>query len=415
MANFLVQTSPPLRGETIIHPAKNAVLPILAATLLTNEPFTIPNVPHLTDVTTLCELLEACGSIISWENGGMRLCAQNLCLPQNDDPMRRMRASVLILGPLLARLGAARITLPGGCAIGQRPIDQHIKGMQAMGAEVSQRQGHIELTGKLHGASIYLDIPSVGATENILLAAVLATGMTRIENAAKEPEVVDLTQCLNSMGARISGAGTSTLIIQGVSKLHGIRYQPIPDRIEAGTLACATAIAGGNVLLRGARSEHIRALLFKLQETGVIVIEQRDGLRVRGKALQPTTIRTMSFPGFPTDLQAPMMAVACFTPGTSIFMETVFENRYMHAIELRRMGAHIRVEDRVALIDGGVELQGTHVACSDLRAGAALLLAALGAQGPTHVEDPQGHIDRGYVTIENTLGELGVPIQRVNP
>jgi UDP-N-acetylglucosamine 1-carboxyvinyltransferase len=357
--------------------------------------------------------MASCGCTVTREGGGLRILAQTLGLPLNDDPMRRMRASILILGPLLARLGVARVTLPGGCAIGQRPIDQHIKGMQALGAEVTQRQGHIELTGKLRGGSVYLDMPSVGATENIMLAATLAQGLTRIENAAKEPEITDLAQCLNAMGAKVTGAGSGTVLIQGVPKLHGVRYQPIPDRIEAGTLACATAIAGGNVLLRGARSEHIRALLFKLQESGVIIMEQRDGLRVRGKALQPISIRTMSFPGFPTDLQAPMMAVACYTPGTSIFLETVFENRYMHATELRRMGARIRVEDRVALIDGGSELQGTHVACTDLRAGAALLLAALGAQGATHVEDPQGHIDRGYESIESTLGELGVPVQRI--
>lgn len=413
MAVFQVENSPPLRGETTIHPAKNAVLPILTAALLTAEPLRLPYVPRLTDVDTLCELLQSCGCEIEQEGEGLSLCAREPRLPLSDDPMRRMRASILIMGPLLARIGHARVTLPGGCAIGQRPIDLHIKGMQALGATVTQRQGYLELTGTLHGGSVYLDTPSVGATENIMMAATLAKGVSRIENAAKEPEIVDLAQCLIAMGAKISGAGAGTLTIHGVERLHGVQYQPIPDRIEAGTLACATAIAGGNVLLRGARSDHMRALLFKLQEAGVIVTEQRDGLRIRGKATQPVAVRTMSHPGFPTDMQAPMMAVACFTPGTSVFLETVFENRYMHATELRRMGANIRVEDRVALVDGATQLQGTRVLCSDLRAGAALILASLGANGTSYVEDPQGHIDRGYVNIENTLSALGVPVQRV--
>ena len=413
MTVFQVDQSPPLRGETTIHPAKNAVLPVLAASLLTAEPLRIPHVPPLTDVHTLCELLEACGCIVQNEGNGLSLCTQEPHVPTNDEPMRRMRASVLIMGPLLARIGHARISLPGGCAIGQRPIDLHIKGMQALGAEVVQKPGYLELNGALRGGSVYLDTPSVGATENIMMAATLAHGISRIENAAKEPEIVDLAQCLNAMGAKVAGAGTSTILIQGVQRLRGVQYQPIPDRIEAGTLACATAIVGGNILLRGARCDHMRALLFKLQEAGVIVVEQRDGLRVRGKATHPIAVRTMTHPGFPTDMQAPMMAVACFTPGTSVFLETVFENRYMHATELRRMGANIRVEDRVALVEGTGELQGARVVCPDLRAGAALLLAALGANGTSHVEDPQGHIDRGYMSIEHTLTELGAPVTRI--
>ncbi|MDR0396537.1 MAG: UDP-N-acetylglucosamine 1-carboxyvinyltransferase [Oscillospiraceae bacterium] len=424
MATYSVRTSPPLRGEAIIHTAKNSVLPILAASLLTSDPVSVLGTPRLTDVDTLCELLRSCGCQVEWDDSGpvgrasapaLNLCARELCMPANDEPMRRMRASILIMGPLLARLGMARVTLPGGCAIGQRPVDQHIKGMQALGAEVALHQGHIELSGRLRGGSVYLDMPSVGATENIMMAATLAQGASRIENAAKEPEITDLAMCLNQMGARVAGAGSGTIIVQGVAKLHGVKYQPIPDRIEAGTLACATAIAGGNVLLRGARSEHMRALLFKLQEAGVIIAEQREGLRVRGKAVQPLAVRTMVYPGFPTDLQAPIMAVACFTPGTSVFLETVFENRYMHATELRRMGARIRVEDRVALIDGGPDMHGTRVISSDLRAGASLICAAVGAKGETIVEDPQGHIDRGYERIERTLGDLGAPIRRLQP
>ncbi|HML47077.1 MAG TPA: UDP-N-acetylglucosamine 1-carboxyvinyltransferase, partial [Clostridia bacterium] len=273
MTVFQVDQSPPLRGETMIHTAKNAVLPILAASLLTAEPLRIPQVPPLTDVLTLCELLESCGCSIEREDGGLVLCTKEPSVPTNDDPMRRMRASVLIMGPLLARIGHARVSLPGGCAIGQRPIDLHIKGMQALGAEVAQRPGYLELSGALHGGSVYLDTPSVGATENIMMAATLAHGISRIENAAKEPEIVDLAQCLNAMGARVAGAGTGTILVQGVPRLRGVQYQPIPDRIEAGTLACAAAIVGGNILLRGARSEHMRALLFKLQEAGVIVVE----------------------------------------------------------------------------------------------------------------------------------------------
>ena len=413
MATFQIHTSPPLRGEATIHTAKNSVLPILAATMLTKEACSIVATPKLRDVDTLCELMLSCGCSIEWDANTLNIRAEPLCLPSEDDPMRRMRASILIMGPLLARLGVARVTLPGGCAIGQRPIDLHIRGMQAMGASVSVQHGHIELSGKLHGAPVYLDMPSVGATENIMMAAALASGITRIENAAKEPEITDLAQCLNAMGARITGAGSGTIIVQGVPQLHGVRYQPIPDRVEAGTLACAAAVAGGNVLLRGARSDHLRALLFKLQEAGVIIIEQRDGLRVRGKAVQPFNIRTMAYPGFPTDLQAPMMAVACFAPGTSVFTETVFENRYMHATELRRMGASIRVEDRVALVAGGQEMTGVRVTTSDLRAGAALIVAAVGAKGVTYVEDAADHIDRGYENIEATLGDLGVPIKRL--
>ncbi|MDR2505926.1 MAG: UDP-N-acetylglucosamine 1-carboxyvinyltransferase [Oscillospiraceae bacterium] len=438
MSGFRISTSPPLHGEVSIHTAKNSVLPILAACLLTNEQCSILSTPRLTDVLAMQELLEACGAECEWDGTTFHVKAEDLTVldtcakkseqgsaagatekstlspaaVRKDDAMRRMRASILIMGPLLARLGTVRVSLPGGCAIGQRPIDQHLKGMIALGATVSQEQGCIELSGKLKGASIYLDMPSVGATENIMMAAVTAAGLTRIENAAKEPEIVDLSMFLNAMGAHISFAGTGTILIQGVSNLHGVRYQPIPDRIEAGTLACAAAIAGGNILLRGARPEHLRALLYKLQETGVIIIEQRDGIRIRGKSLTPISVRTMYYPGFPTDLQAPLMAVSCYAPGTSVFTETVFENRFMHATELRRLGASIRVEDRIALVEGGKQLYGTKVTSPDLRAGAALIVAAVGAKGDTIVNDPQGHIDRGYENIEETMSRLGVPIVR---
>lgn len=413
MAIFEVESGAPLMGEAVIHPAKNAVLPILAASLLTDGALVLPEVPDLSDVRALCGLMRECGCEVVRENGGLTLATKAPQIPESADRMRLTRASVLIIGPLLARIGSARVTMPGGCAIGQRPIDLHLKGMATLGAEIMTRQGFVELSGRLRGGVVYLDLPSVGATENLMMAATLADGVTRIENAAKEPEIVDLAQCLNAMGADIRGAGTSTLVVRGVEALHGARHQPIPDRVEAGTLCCAAAVAGGNILLRGAKPEHMRALLFKLQESGVNISEFPGGLRVRGKAQWPMEVRTMAYPGFPTDLQAPMMVVACMTRGTSVFLETIFENRFMHIPELLRMGAAIRVEDRVAVIEGGYPLQGASVSCPDLRSGAALLLAGLGAEGVTRVEDPAGHIDRGYSRLEETLASLGAKVRRL--
>lgn len=413
MAVFEVESGAPLMGEATVHPAKNAALPVIAASLLTDGALTIPNMPDLTDVRAMCRLIESCGARVLREGDTMTLSAPQLTLPDAAGLMRFTRASALIMGPMLARLGYARITMPGGCAIGQRPIDLHLKGMSALGAQIVSRQGFIELSGSLHGAVVYLDLPSVGATENIMMAATLADGVTRIENAAKEPEVVDLAQCLTAMGAQIQGAGTGTVTVRGVRALHGATHQPIPDRIEAGTLCCAVAAAGGSILLRGTRPDQMRALLFKLQEAGTSVSEFPGGLRVRGKAKWPMEVRTLSYPGFPTDMQAPMMVVACATPGTSVFLETIFENRFMHVPELARMGACIRVEDRVAVIEGGYRLQGAEVRCPDLRSGAALLLAGLTADGVTRVEDPSGHIDRGYVRLEETLSGLGASVRRI--
>ncbi len=413
MAVFVAKESPPLIGEIDISTSKNAVLPIIAAALLTEEAMYIEHPPKLSDVNVLCQVVESCGGIVQCEQGRLCIEAGQVVSPTVEDAMRKMRASVLVMGPLLARTGEARVALPGGCAIGQRPIDLHLKGMAALGAEISMQQGAVELKGKLHGGTIYLDTPSVGATENLMMAATLAEGTTRIENAAKEPEIIDLAECLLKMGARITGAGSGTVVIEGVPTLHGTSYLPITDRIEAGTMACAAAVTGGNLLLRGARADHLRALLFKLHEMGMDVMDYPGGLRVRGKPTHPTEIRTMTFPGFPTDLQAPLMVVACTTPGTSVFLETVFENRYMHAIELRRMGAAIRVEDRVAVVDGVASLLGAHVVASDLRAGAALILAGLCAQGETRISDQTGHIDRGYEGIEQKLGAVGALIERV--
>ena len=413
MAHYAVRESPPLRGEIPIGTSKNAVLPIMCGALLSDGDVRIENPPDLTDVATLCSLLGACGCRVRRESGALILRAQALHNPQDEEDVRKMRASVLVLGPLLTRLHEARIPLPGGCAIGQRPIDQHLKGMSALGAKVVFDHGGVTLTGRLRGAVIYLDMPSVGATENLIMAATLAEGTTRIENAAKEPEIVDLAAFLSSMGAKISGAGTSTVTIEGVERLHGTSWQPIADRVEAGTMACACAITGGELLLRGARADHLRSLLFKLSEAGVHIQDTPCGLMVFGRARQPFEIRTMVYPGFPTDLQAPMMAVACKTPGTSVFLETIFENRFMHAAELARLGAHIRVENRVAVVEGTQRLTGAPVTATDLRAGAALILAGLCAEGETLVCDDAGHIDRGYSRIEEKLSAVGGDVRRV--
>ena len=361
MAHYAVRESPPLRGEIPISTSKNAVLPIMCGSLLTGEDVRIEHPPALTDVSTLTSLLASCGCGVKKEKDALILSARVLQNPQDEEDVRKMRASVLVLGPLLSRLGEARIPLPGGCAIGQRPIDQHLKGMSALGAKVKFDHGGVTLSGRLSGATIYLDMPSVGATENLIMAAVLASGTTRIENAAKEPEIVDLAAFLSSMGARIAGAGTSTVVIEGVSALHGTSWKPICDRIEAGTMACACAITGGELLLCHARAEHLRSLLFKLSEAGIHIKDTASGLLVFGRAKQPFEIRTMVYPGFPTDLQAPMMAVACKTPGTSVFLETIFENRFMHAAELARLGARIRVENRVAVVEGTPYLTGAPV------------------------------------------------------
>ena len=414
MAHYAVRESPPLRGEIPISTSKNAVLPIMCGALLTSEDVRIDHLPDLSDVHTLSALLGACGCRLSHEGNALIITADALQNPQDEESVRKMRASVLVLGPLLARLGQARIALPGGCAIGQRPIDQHLKGMSALGAKVQYDHGGVTLSGRLRGATIYLDMPSVGATETLLMAATLAQGTTRIENAAKEPEIVDLAAFLSAMGARIAGAGTSTIVIEGVKSLHGTAWQPIEDRVEAGTMACACAITGGELFLRGARSEHLRSLLFKLSEAGVHIHDTPGGLMVFGRAKQPFEIRTMVYPGFPTDLQAPMMAVACKTPGTSVFLETIFENRFMHAAELARLGAHIRVENRVAVVEGTPYLAGAPVTATDLRAGAALILAGLCAEGETLIDDTGGHIARGYDQIEVKLTNVGGYVIRLN-
>ena len=410
MATYRIRHCEQLSGEVTIHAAKNAVLPLMCACLLTREPLTIEHIPDLTDVHTLLHILADCGVSIHREGDSVTLLAEEPHSPTGTDLLSRMRASVLVMGPLLARTGYARVSLPGGCAIGQRPIDLHLKGMEALGAQVQLTPGSVTLQGTLKGGSVYLDFPSVGATENILLAAALIPGTTRIENAAKEPEIVDLCDCLSAMGAHISGAGTGTVTVEGSAELHGCIHRPIPDRIEAGTILCASAMTEGSVLLRSIRAEHMRAVLFKLAETGVALRETPAGLRLTGRASQPIQVRTLAYPGFPTDMQAPMMALALKLRGTSVFMETVFENRFMHAREMVRLGANIQIEDRIALVSGGRILAGTTVTSTDLRGGAAMMLAGLAAEGETILRDPAGHISRGYEDLPGMLESLGASI-----
>lgn len=410
MATYRIRHCEQLGGEVTVHSAKNAVLPILCASLMTREPITIEHVPRLTDVETLLDILMECGVHISREKDSLTLWSEEPRSPVSENLLSRMRASVLVMGPLLARTGYARVALPGGCAIGQRPVDLHIKGMQALGAEAQLTPGSVTLQGRLQGGNVYLDFPSVGATENIILAAVLAKGNTRIENAAKEPEIVDLCTFLQEMGAKINGSGTGTIYIEGQSSLHGCTYRPIPDRIEAGTILCAAAMTEGSVLVRGIRPDHMRAVLFKLAESGVTLRESTVGLRLSGRASQPIQVRTLAYPGFPTDMQAPMMALALKLRGTSVFLETIFENRFMHAREMARLGASIRIEDRIALVNGGHVLAGSNVSSTDLRGGAAMILAGMAAEGETVLHDPQGHIARGYEDLPAMLRALGADI-----
>ena len=410
MATYHIRHCEQLSGEVSIHSAKNSVLPLMCACLLTREPLVLTHVPNLTDVQILLEILQDCGASVRRDGDTLTLWSEEPKSPGVPDLLSRMRASVLVMGPLLARTGYARISLPGGCAIGQRPIDLHLKGMEALGAKVQLTPGSVTLQGELTGGNVYLDFPSVGATENILLAAVLARGSTRIENAAKEPEIIDLCHCLQEMGAIIHGVGTGTITLEGGSCLHGCTWRPIPDRIEAGTILCASAMTEGSVLLRGMRLDHMRAVLFKLSETGVTLRETPAGLRLSGRASQPVQVRTLAYPGFPTDMQAPMMALALKLRGTSVFLETIFENCFMHAREMVRLGANIRIEDRIALVSGGSILAGTTVQSTDLRGGAAMILAGLAAEGETILRDPDGHIARGYENLPGMLCSLGADI-----
>ncbi|WAA09672.1 UDP-N-acetylglucosamine 1-carboxyvinyltransferase [Fervidibacillus albus] len=417
MEKIIVRGGKKLNGTVKIEGAKNAVLPVIAASLLASDGKSIiRDVPALADVYTINEVLRNLKADVVFDNQTVTIDATNgLSYEAPFEYVRKMRASVLVMGSLLARLGRARVALPGGCAIGSRPIDQHLKGFEAMGAIVKVGNGFIDarVDGKLKGAKIYLDIPSVGATENIMMAATLAEGTTIIENCAKEPEIVDLANYLTKMGAIVKGAGTEVIRIEGVDRLYGVEHTIIPDRIEAGTFITAAAITGGNVYVKGAVPEHISSLIAKLEEMGVTFIEEKDGLRVISpEKLKAVDIKTMPHPGFPTDMQAQMMAVLLRAHGTSMITETVFENRFMHAEEFRRMNADIKIEGRSVIMNGPCNLQGAEVSATDLRAGAALVIAGLAAEGITKITELH-HIDRGYVNFHGKLASLGADIERI--
>jgi len=418
LEKIIVRGGRRLSGSVKVEGAKNAVLPVIAATLLASDgKCVIKDVPTLSDVFTINEVLRYLNANVGFKDNTVTVDASGVLREEAPfEYVRKMRASVLVMGSLLARNGRARVALPGGCAIGSRPIDQHLKGFEAMGAKVKVGNGFIEAEapeGRLHGAKIYLDFPSVGATENIMMAATLANGTTVMENCAKEPEIVDLANFLNKMGAKVRGAGTGTIRIEGVDVLFGCEHHIIPDRIEAGTFMVASAITGGNVLVRGAVPEHLTSLIAKMEEMGVIIEEEADGLRVIGPdKLKAVDIKTMPHPGFPTDMQSQMMALLLHAKGTSMITETVFENRFMHVEEFRRMNADIKIEGRSVIMNGPSNLQGAEVAATDLRAAAALILTGLVADGITRVTELK-HLDRGYVDFHQKLASLGADIERV--
>ena len=409
-----------LHGSVKVEGAKNAVLPILAASLLASKKQNIiKDVPNLADVHTINEVLKSLNAEVSYnvENNEIYINAEKqLSSEAQFEFVSKMRASILVMGSLLARNGYARVALPGGCAIGSRPIELHLKGFEAMGAKITFGHGYVEakVVDRLKGAEIYLDFPSVGATENIMTAAALAKGTTIIENAAKEPEIVDLANFINSMGGRVIGAGTDKIRIEGVDELHGTTHHIIPDRIEAGTFMVAAAITRGDVFIENAVAEHMSALIAKMREMGVEIIEEGEGLRVRAtNPLKAVDVKTMPHPGFPTDMQAQMMALVLTAQGTSIITETVFENRFMHVEEFRRMNAKLKIEGRSVFIEGPEKLQGAEVSATDLRAAAALILTGLVSEGITRVTNLY-HLDRGYVNFHKKLAALGANIERIS-
>ena len=419
MEKLIVKGGNRLVGAVKTSGAKNAVLPIIAASILGTTPSHLDEVPMLEDVHTISEVLKCLGLSVECSPEKNVLDIDSTEITSYEAPyelVRTMRASFLVMGPLLARIGKARISMPGGCAIGARPIDIHLKGFEALGVKIEQGHGYIEASAPegLKGTSIYFDFPSVGATENIMMAASLAEGTTILENAAEEPEIVDLANYLNKMGAKIRGAGTDTIRIEGVEKLHGADYTIIPDRIEAGTYMIAAAMTGGDVVVENVMPEHQKPLIAKLRDAGAVVEEDIDKVRVIGKnPLKAVSIKTLPYPGFPTDMQAQMMAMMVIAEGRSKVTETVFENRFMHVVELNRMGAQISTEGRSAVIDGPCKLTGCDVRATDLRAGAAMILAGLVAEGTTRIGDLH-HIDRGYENIVAKLKNLGADIERVD-
>lgn len=417
MASIMITGGEPLNGEVWISGAKNAVLPILAASLLIDGPMEIGNVPHLHDVTTTMELLGQMGVELVVDDK-MRIHVDSRPANRHYAPydlVKTMRASILVLGPMVARFGEAVVSLPGGCAIGSRPVDQHIRGLQALGADITVENGYIHAKAKrLKGTRIVMDLVTVTGTENIMMAAALASGTTVIENAAQEPEVVDLANCLNAMGAKIGGAGSNTLVIEGVERLHGGRYDVLPDRIETGTFLVAGAMTGGRVLAKRARPDTLDAVLVKLEEAGAHINTGEDFIEVdmRGNRPKSVNITTAPYPAFPTDMQAQFTALNAVADGVGVITETVFENRFMHVQELKRLGADIRVEGKSAIIRGVPRMTAAPVMATDLRASASLVLAGLVAEGETQV-DRIYHIDRGYECIEEKLGTLGAKIRRL--
>ena len=417
MDKLQVAGGPPLEGEVRVSGAKNAALPILAATLLASEPVAIGNVPHLQDVTTMIELLGQMGVTVTVdERMNVEVDANTLRQPIAPyDLVKTMRASILVLGPLLARFGQADVSLPGGCAIGARPVNIHVAGLQAMGAEISIENGYIRArASRLRGARLVLDTVTVTGTENLMMAATLADGQTVIENAAREPEVIDLADCLNALGAKVRGAGTDTIVIDGVERLHGGSHRVLPDRIEAGTYLVAGAITSGRVHLKQVAPEHLDAVLVKLREAGATVTSGADWIELdmRGRRPRAIDLRTAPYPAFPTDMQAQFAALDTVADGVGTIIETIFENRFMHMLEMRRLGAEIRLEGSTAIIKGVPKLQAAPVMATDLRASASLVLAGLVAEGRT-VIDRIYHIDRGYEAIEEKLSALGADIRRI--
>lgn len=415
LEKIMVEKSPPLKGRVRISGAKNSALPILAASLLGTEDIILDDVPKLKDVEVMCEVLKSLGSKVEHlDKSTIKINSANINNYETKyELMSKMRASFLVMGPLLSRLGKTKNSLPGGCAIGTRPIDLHLKGFKALGATIDVDHGNINAyADKLVGEKIYLDFPSVGATENIMMAAVLAQGETIIDNAAMEPEIVDLASFLSKLGADIKGAGTSTIRIKGVEKLGGGVHSIIPDRIEAGTFMVAAAITGGDIIVENVITSHVKPVIAKLKEAGCEVIENEDTVRVIGtKNLKAIDVKTMPYPGFPTDMQAQFMALMSLCEGTSVCIETVFENRFMHVDELKRMGADIKIDGRSAIIQGVSNLTSAPVKASDLRAGAALVLAGLVSEGVTEIDNIY-HIDRGYDDIEEKFSKLGAIIYR---
>lgn len=417
MGKIVINGGRKLSGKVRISAAKNSVLPIIAASLLTGFDCILEDIPFLEDVNVILSVLDSLGVNLFIDNnkGKLLIKAEDIkSYEPSYELVRKMRASFLVMGPILTRFGKVRISLPGGCNIGSRPIDLHLKGFSQLGADINLGHGYVEASCKrLKGAKVYLDFPSVGATENIMMAAVLADGETVIENAAEEPEIVDLASFLNKMGAKIIGAGTDTIKIEGVKELKGTIHQVIPDRIEAGTYMVAAAITGGEVTIENVIPEHVRSITAKLQEAGIYVKEEQNKIKVKANGrIEAVDIKTMPYPGFPTDMQAQFMALLSIADGVSIITETVFENRFMHVNELKRMGANIKIDGRSAVVEGVEKFTGAEVKATDLRAGAALVIAGLIAEGITEVSEIY-HIDRGYVDMVGKLKKLGADIDRI--